>query len=260
MDLGLKGKSAVVTGAGRGIGLAITRALVAEGVHVTAGSLSVTADLKELGAGGQVNAVPVDLSSPDGPAELVAAAGGRIDVLVNNVGSAPSRTEGFTAVTDAQWQATLELNLLAAVRTCRAAVPLMTAAGHGAIVMTSSVNSTLADPNVVDYGAAKAALADFAKSLARELGPHGVRVNTVSPGPVATALWLGTGGVAETIAAATGRTPQEIAAGAVGGAPTGRFTQPEEVADAVLFLASERALNITGADLRIDGGLVPTWP
>lgn len=112
---------------------------------------------------------------------------------------------------------------------------------------------------MVDYGAAKAALADLAKALAKEFGPHGIRVNTVSSGPVATDLWLGAGGVAETVARATGSTPQQIAAGAVAGTATGRFIHPDEVADAVVFLAGDRALNVTGADLRIDGGLVPTW-
>ena len=259
MDHGLSGRTVVVTGAGRGIGLAVVAAFVAEGATVVAGSLSVTDGLAALQREGSVRAVAVDLSTRGGPAELIAAAGGTVDVVVNNVGSAPVRTGGFLTVTDDQWQTTLELNLLAAVRTCRAALPVMVEAGRGAIVMTSSVNSTLADPDVVDYGVAKAGLANFAKSLSKEFGPHGIRVNTVSPGPVATDLWLGHGGVAQTVAQATGRTPQEIAAGAVAGTATGRFTQPEEVADAVVFLAGDRALNVTGADLRIDGGLIPTW-
>jgi NAD(P)-dependent dehydrogenase (short-subunit alcohol dehydrogenase family) len=162
-------------------------------------------------------------------------------------------------VTEAEWNATLELNLLAAVRASRAVLPLMLNQHRGAIVIVSSVNSTLADPNVIDYGAAKAGLANFAKALSKEVGPHGIRVNTVSPGPVATALWLGAGGVAETVAGATGLSPQAVAEGAVAGTATRRFTQPKEVADAVLFLASDLAGNITGADITIDGGLIPTW-
>ncbi|MHA3700817.1 SDR family NAD(P)-dependent oxidoreductase [Jatrophihabitans sp. YIM 134969] len=259
MDLGLTGRTVVVTGAGRGIGLAIVEAFAAEGAHVVAGSRVVTDELTALQQTGRVRAVAVDLSSRTGPAQLVDASDGRVDVLVNNVGAAPVRTGGFLSVGDDDWQATLELNLLAAVRACRAALPLMVAAGRGAVVMTSSVNSTLADPNVVDYGAAKAALADFTKALAKEFGPHGIRANTVSPGPVATALWLGDGGVAQTVASATGLTPQQVATSAVSTSATGRFTQPEEVADAVLFLASDKALNVTGADIRIDGGLIPTW-
>ena len=256
MDYGLAGKVAVVTGAGRGIGLAITSALAAEGAHVVAGSRTVT---PELGSLDNVTAVAVDLTDVDGPATLVGVAGPRVDILVNNVGSAPARTGGFLSVTDDDWQATLDLNLLAAVRTTRAVLPPMLAGGGGAIVTVSSVNAALADPNVVDYGAAKAALSNFCKSLSKEFGPRGVRVNTVSPGPVATDLWLGTSGVAETVSAATGMTAEQVAAAAAADSPTGRFSQPAEVAAAVVFLASAHATNINGADITIDGGLVPTW-
>jgi NAD(P)-dependent dehydrogenase (short-subunit alcohol dehydrogenase family) len=134
----------------------------------------------------------------------------------------------------------------------------MLAAGHGSIVNTGSVNSYLPDPAVMDYGAAKAALANFAKALSKEVGPHGIRVNSVSPGPVATDLWLGADGVAATVGAATGADPNDVASQAASQMVTGRFTTPEEVADLVLFLASERAANITGANFAIDGGLVQT--
>ena len=102
-------------------------------------------------------------------------------------------------------------------------------------------------------------LAGFCKALSRETGPHGIRINTVSPGPVATDLWLGAGGVALTVGAATGAKPGDVARQAASQMVTGRFTQPTEVADLVLFLAGHRAGNITGADFTIDGGLVPTW-
>ena len=110
----------------------------------------------------------------------------------------------------------------------------------------------------MDYCTAKAALASFSKSLAKEVAPLGIRVNTVSPGPVATDLWLGGGGVAATVAAAAGGEPSDVAAGAAGQSPTGRFTEPAEVADLVVLLASGRAGNVTGADFVIDGGLIPT--
>jgi NAD(P)-dependent dehydrogenase (short-subunit alcohol dehydrogenase family) len=116
----------------------------------------------------------------------------------------------------------------------------------------------LPDPLVIDYSAAKGALSNFCKALSKEVGPQGIRVNTVSPGPVATDLWLGDGGVAQTLAGAAGSTPAAVAAAAVAGIPTGRFTEPTEVADLVLFLASPRAANITGADFAIDGGLKTT--
>jgi len=258
MDLRLTGQTAIVTGASKGIGLAVTRGLADEGVRVTAGALKSSAELDELAKEGLVQVVEVDLADPSGPARLVAAAGGRIDILVNNVGTAPARTGGFGEITDDDWQTSLTLNLMAAVRTTRAALPVMLAAGKGAIVNTSSVNAYLPDPGVMDYSAAKAALASFSKSLSKEVGPRGIRVNTVSPGPVATDLWLGDHGVAATVSAATGAKPEDVERDAAHQMVTGRFTRPEEVADLVLILASDRTANVTGADITIDGGLIPT--
>jgi NAD(P)-dependent dehydrogenase (short-subunit alcohol dehydrogenase family) len=259
MDLGLDGRMAIVTGASRGIGLAVTRGLVAEGARVTAGARKSSAGLDDLAGTGQVQVVPVDLAGPDGPARLVAAAGERIDILVNNVGAAPARPGGFAAITDEDWLASLTLDLMAAVRTIRAALPIMAAAGHGAIINISSVNASLPDPGVMDYSAAKAALANFSKSLSKEAGRSGIRVNTVSPGPVATDLWLGEHGVAATVSSATGASPQDVQNQAAGQSVTGRFSRPEEVADLVVILASDRTANVTGADITIDGGLIPTW-
>jgi NAD(P)-dependent dehydrogenase (short-subunit alcohol dehydrogenase family) len=135
----------------------------------------------------------------------------------------------------------------------------MLAGGHGSIVNIGSVNAELPDPLVIDYSAAKAALAAFAKALSKEVGPKGIRVNTVSPGPVATDLWLGDSGVASTVSEATGMRPEDVAAGAAGTMLTGRFSRPDEVADLVVVLAGARTANVTGADFRIDGGMVPTW-
>jgi NAD(P)-dependent dehydrogenase (short-subunit alcohol dehydrogenase family) len=258
MDLGLTGKIAVVTGASRGIGLAVVAGLAANGAQVVAGARTSSAELAELVQAGQVRAVQVDLTDTSGPADLIAQAGEQIDILVNNVGGAPARTGGFLSITDDDWLSSLTVNFLAAMRTTRAALPAMLAAGHGVIVNTGSVNSYLPDPAVMDYSAAKAALANFAKALSKEVGPHGIRVNSVSPGPVATDLWLGTAGVAATVSAATGTDPKDVAGQAASQMVTGRFTTPAEVADLVLFLASERAANITGANFAIDGGLVQT--
>jgi NAD(P)-dependent dehydrogenase (short-subunit alcohol dehydrogenase family) len=258
MDLGLTGKVAVVTGASRGIGLAVVAGLAANGAHVVAGARTSSAELAELVRAGQVRAVQVDLTGTSGPADLIGLAGEQIDILVNNVGGAPARTGGFLSITDDDWLSSLTVNFLAAMRTTRAALPAMLAAGHGVIVNTGSVNSYLPDPAVMDYSAAKAALANFAKALSKEVGPRGIRVNSVSPGPVATDLWLGTAGVAATVSAATGADPKDVAGQAASQMVTGRFTTPAEVADLVLFLASERAANITGANFAIDGGLVQT--
>jgi NAD(P)-dependent dehydrogenase (short-subunit alcohol dehydrogenase family) len=258
MDLGLEGTVAVVTGASRGIGLAVTRALVAEGVRVVAGARASSPELDELVKAGSVQLAQVDLSDADAPAELVALAGDRLDILVNNVGAATPRLEGFLKVTDEQWLASVNLNLMAAVRTTRAALPLMLANGGGSIVNVSSVNAFLPDPAVIDYSAAKAALASFSKAISKEFGAQGIRVNTVSPGPVATALWLGDDGVAARVAQATGASPDEVAGGAARQSVTGRFSQPAEVADLVVLLASGRTGNVTGSNITIDGGLITT--
>ncbi|MEV7325148.1 SDR family oxidoreductase, partial [Streptomyces sp. NPDC093970] len=125
----------------------------------------------------------------------------------------------------------------------------------------SSVNAFLPDPGVIDYTASKAALTNFSKALSKEVSPLGVRVNSVAPGPVTTPLWMGPGGMADTLAAAMGVGRQEAVdqmIDGLGGFATGRFTYPEEVADLVVMLASDRAANITGSDFTIDGGLVKT--
>ena len=260
MELGLQGRNALVTGASKGIGLAITAALVAEGAHVVAGAREGSDELRELTGGGQVHEVKIDLSTATGPADLVAAASehGPVEILVNNVAAVTPRLDGFLEITDEQWLSSLNLTFMAAVRTTRAALPDMLAAGRGTIVSTCSVNAFLPDPAVIDYSAAKAALANFSKALSKEVGPRGIRVNTVSPGPVSTALWLGDDGVAATVARAQGGDPAAVAREAAGGTATGRFSEPQVVADLVVLLASERAGNVTGADFVIDGGLVQT--
>jgi NAD(P)-dependent dehydrogenase (short-subunit alcohol dehydrogenase family) len=258
VELNLQGGVAVVTGASKGIGLAVTTALAAEGARVVAGARTSTAELDALVEGGRVRAVSVDLAEPDAPARLVEAAGDRVDILVNNVGAAIPRLGGFLEITDEQWATSLTLNLLAAVRTTRAAIPRMPTDGTASIVNVCSVNAILPDPAVLDYCAAKGALLNFSKALSKELGPSGIRVNTVSPGPVETALWLGSDGVAQRVARASGQSADDVAAGAAAQSVTGRFTRPEEVADLVVLLASGRAGNVTGADFTIDGGLITT--
>jgi NAD(P)-dependent dehydrogenase (short-subunit alcohol dehydrogenase family) len=261
MDLRLKDKVAVVTGASKGIGLAITRALADEGALVVAGART-TETLKDLP---RVSAMPLDLTAPDAPAHLVGRAmeqHGRLDVLVNNVGAARVRLKGFLGTTDEDFESSMQINFFAAVRATRAALGPMLKQGRGAIVNVASVNSFFQpDSGVIDYGAAKAALVNFTKAISMEFGPRGIRINSVSPGPVSTDLWLGKGGVAETVAQAAGvdadTARSRIVAG-MGGIPTGRFSTPEEVATLVVMLSSERTANVTGANYVIDGGLIKT--
>jgi NAD(P)-dependent dehydrogenase (short-subunit alcohol dehydrogenase family) len=262
MDLQLTDKVAVVTGAGKGIGLAVAQTLATEGARVVAASR--TTDTLDSIDG--VTAVAMDLAGPDAPRALVARAVdefGRVDVLVNNVGAVRMRLEGFLGTSDDEFQWALDMNFFIALRATRAAITSMVERGEGgAIVNVASVNAFFEpDAGVLDYGAAKAALVNLAKSLSQEFGPQGIRINSVSPGPVATDLWLGDQGVAQTVAAATGvdaDTAREQVVAGIGGFATGRFTTPEEVATLVAILASERTGNVTGANYVIDGGLIKT--
>ena len=258
MDLELSGKIAVVTGAGKGIGLAIVRELAAEGANVVAGARHVQA----LEAMGGVTPVTVDLVDPEGPRRLVGHAIdelGRVDILVNNVGAAHVRLDGFLSLSDADFEASLRVNFYAALRATRAAVEDMIQRKEGTVVNLASVNSFFEpDGGVIDYGAAKAALVNLTKSLSQELGPSGIRITSVSPGPVSTDLWLGEQGVAETVGSATGEGADAVRDQMAASMPTGRFTTPREVATIVALLASPRIANVTGANWVIDGGLVKT--
>ena len=261
MDLNLAGKVAVVTGAGKGIGMAATLALADEGAHVIAGSRT-TGTLDGLKG---VTPVAVDLTAADGPAQLIRHATeehGRIDVLVNNVGAVRMRTEGFFGTSDEDFAWAMQMNFFIALRASRAALTEMVKNGGGAIVNVASVNAFFQpDAATIDYGAAKAALLNFSKSLAQEFGPKGIRVNCVSPGPVGTDLWLGDNGVAATVAKASGvdvETARANVIASIGGFATGRFTTPAEVATLITLLASDRLGNVTGSNYIIDGGLIKT--
>jgi NAD(P)-dependent dehydrogenase (short-subunit alcohol dehydrogenase family) len=261
MDLELTDKVAVVTGAGKGIGHAVTLALAAEGARVVAASRH-TDTLEGLDG---VTPVALDLIAPEAPAELIRRTvdeHGRVDVLVNNVGAVRLRVDGFLGTSDEEFEWAMQMNFFSGLRATRAALVHMLEQGGGAIVNVASVNAFF-QPNAgtIDYGAAKAAVVNLSKSLAQEFGPKGIRVNCVSPGPVGTDLWLGEHGVAETVAAASGvdaDTAREAVVASIGGFATGRFTTPEEVATLVTLLASERTANVTGANYVIDGGLIKT--
>src|SRR4051794_25937160 len=261
MELNLENKVVVVTGASKGIGLAISRAFVAEGARVVAGARTVDT----LHGIERLTPVAIDLASRTGPTQLIERAlqeHGRVDVLANNVGGVRIRLGGFLGTSDEEFEWAMQMNFFAALRATRAALAPMLKQGGGAIVNVASVNAFFQpDAGTIDYGAAKAALVNLTKTLSQEFGSKGIRINDVSPGPVSTDLWLGKGGVADTVARATGVDPdtaRKNVIASIGGLATGRFTTPEEVAALVVFLASERAGNVTGSNYIIDGGLIKT--
>ncbi|NUR28570.1 MAG: SDR family oxidoreductase [Catenulispora sp.] len=259
MDLGISGRTALVTGASRGIGLAVTRLLAAEGVRVVGAARTSNPELEAAAAA----TVQVDLSTREGAAaaaERAVEAVGGIDFLVNNVGAgdpAGMSLGSFLDVDDEQWHRIFDLNLFSAVWTTRAALPSLLER-RGAVVNISSINGRVPTGSPVGYAEAKAALTQLGKRLSEELAPRGVRVNTVSPGPVATPLWTDPAGFGGKVAEAVGvphaefldAIPQRF------GASSGRITTAEEVADLVVFLLSERAANIHGTDHVIDGGIL----
>ena len=261
MELELHDRAVVVTGASRGIGLATARAFAAEGARVVAAARTVGEDL---GALDEVIAVEVDLADAEGPETLIERAVaelGSLDVLVNNVGAVAPR-EGFLSVSDEDWRWTLDVNLFSAIRAARAALPHLLERG-GSIVNVSSVNARVPFPSVVDYSVAKGALTTLTQALAAEFTPQGVRVNTVSPGPVRTPMWTAPHAMAGQMAEQNGIGIDEAIAAIAkeiggGGVPAGRFAEAEEVAALVLLQASPKASYVTGADWLVDGGVVPT--
>jgi len=246
MDLGLAGKVCVVTGSTAGIGLVVAERLKSEGATV------VTSGRREQGVGDLH--VAGDLTQRDEPERLIAKTlerFGRLDGLVNNVGGTDVRR--LADLTDDDWQASFELNLMSAVRATRAAIPVLKAAGGGAIVNVSSSAGKRPSLIMPDYSVMKAALLSFSRLVADQHAADGIRSNAVTPGPTATQIWLGEGGLAEQ----QGDRDQVLAKVAAG-RPLGRLAEPEEIADVIVFLLSERAANVTGAAWSADGGTVAT--
>ena len=253
MDLGLEGRVALVTGASEGIGLACATSLLAEGAHVLATSRSAPPAVA-----GLVH-LRLDMTTPGAAERAVdetVTRLGSLDILVNNVGGG-GLSSGFADELDARWAEVLELNLMSAIRTIRAALPRLVEGG-GVVVNISSVNGHLPNTSLHAYSAAKAAIDNLTVGLSNEFAPRGVRVVGVAPGSVGTPLWFRPSGIAATLAARMGTAPQTVIEDTIARIPIGRFTTAEEVGDLVAFLASARAGTITGTTIRIDGGITPS--
>jgi NAD(P)-dependent dehydrogenase (short-subunit alcohol dehydrogenase family) len=250
----LDGRTAIVTGAGRGIGAAIAVALDAAGARVAL--VARSADQLVTTAAGLVHdpvVIPADLGTPHGPGIAVEAAldafDARVDVLVNNAGIA-LRKDSETLTVD-ELDLVWNVNVRSALLVTTAVLPAMIAAGSGSIVSISSISGLRGAPRRAVYAASKAALDGMTRSLAMEYGPRGIRANCVAPGVVETEMWkvnLAKPGVSDAV---------------LGVIPTRRLSTAEEVADTVVFLASDASRAITGEVISADGGINSTvnlWP
>jgi NAD(P)-dependent dehydrogenase (short-subunit alcohol dehydrogenase family) len=250
------GKRVLISGGSKGLGRATVDRFLAGGARV------ITAARGNMAPIDGVEFVRADLTTAEG-GETVATAAierlGGVDILAHVIGGSASPGGGFLALTDDHWLAELNLNLLATVRLDRLLAPQMLERGAGAIVHVTSIQSILPLPeSTTGYAAAKAALRTYSKSISKELGPKGVRVNAVSPGWIMTESSVD---LLKRLQAANGGTVEEARQAvldALGGIPIGRAAEPGEVADLIAYLASDRAAAIHGAEFIIDGGTVRT--
>jgi 3-oxoacyl-[acyl-carrier protein] reductase len=246
MDLGLQGRACVVTGATRGIGAAVVAGLEAEGARVLGVARSAGP-----------NGLALDVTAPDAGERVLAAARERIgglDVLVNNAGT--SKLRGLADLSDADWQAQWDLNVMAPMRLMRAAAPAMAQAGWGRIVNVCSSAGKRPSLTNPAYSVTKSAQLSLSRVFADSYAAQGVLVNAVAPGAVETGLWLADGGLADQAASARESTREEALAHQAASIPLGRFGKPDEVAKVIVFLCSQAASNVAGAAWSVDGGTV----
>jgi 3-oxoacyl-[acyl-carrier protein] reductase len=262
MDFGLTGRVCVVTGASRGIGREAARQLCGEGASV----LLVARGEKELAAaaaeceaaGGRAAHLVLDVTEDDAGERMLAAATerfGSLDVLVNNAGTAKWRQ--IEDVPDDDWRLQFELNVMAALRAMKAAVPGMAERGWGRVVNVASTAGKRPSAAMPEYSVAKAAQLSLSRLFADRYAADGVLVNAVCPGPVESELWMEPGGLLDQSQEMSGAASREEALGAAGAKrPIGRLATAGEIAAAIVFLCSERASYVAGAAWSVDGGTV----
>jgi 3-oxoacyl-[acyl-carrier protein] reductase len=262
MDLGLSGKACAVTGASRGIGREVARRLCAEGAYVLLVARSEEAlaeaatDCAE--AGGRAEPLVLDVTDPDAGERIVAGASdrfGRLDVLVNNAGTSQRRS--LDEVPDEDWQAAWELNVMAPLRAMRAAIPGMAERGWGRVVNVCSSAGKRPSASMPEYSVAKSAELCLSRLFADAYAKQGVLVNAVCPGPTRSELWMAPGGLLDQVQEVGGHASREEALEATAAQrPIGRLGEVAEIADAIVFLCSQRASYVAGAAWSVDGGTV----
>ena len=243
MELGLRDRACLVTGSTGGIGLATARMLAGEGARV------VTHGRGDAPGVGEALHVVADFLEPGAPEATVAEAGD-VDVLVNNVGAA--YIASFEELSDAQWEEMWQLNVMSFVRSIRAVLPGMRERGRGAIVNVSSSAGKRPSTGMPNYSVTKAAVLSLSRLVADLYAKDGIRCNAVAPGPTATQVWLGKGGLAEQQGEREAVLEQVAA-----GRPLGRLAEPDEIAAVIVFLCSDAASYVTGSAWSADGGTVP---
>lgn len=261
MNLGLKGKVAIVTGSSKGMGLAITKAYLSEGVKV----MMVARDkdklqniVKELGnETGSLDFIAGDVADPELANQVIKKTKeiwGRVDILINNAGGPPMGT--FLEHDSVAWESAIQTNLMSVIRFCQAAAPLMKENLWGRIVSITSTAAKEPAPVMVLSSTARAGVGAFTKAIATELAPFNISVNVICPGGVLTERLIS---LINTRAERENRSYKEILTESQLSIPAKRFADPSEVANAILFLTSESGGYITGVSLAVDGGLLKSF-
>ena len=261
MDLGIEDRACIITGGSRGIGLQVARKLTADGARVLLVGRREHA-LREAATqcGGEPRArwLALDVTDPDAGDRTAAACiecFGRLDVLVN--GASMTTARPLDQLTDEDWQAYWEINVMAPMRMMRACVPVMAQAGWGRVVNISTSSGKRPGQRNVAYSVTKAAELSLSRAYADVYAQRGVLINAVAPGPVASEMWLEPGGLADQTAEQQGTTRERVLEAVAAGLPIRRLGTAEEIANVIVFLCSQAASNVVGAAWSVDGGAVP---